>query len=79
MQSVKKNNRKKMTYFQLNQITLILKLIEEFNNDDHHDAHEFLIWLLDNLNETIKEQNKKIKGKILSADSVWFILIIFIL
>jgi len=44
--------------------------IEEFNNEDHHDAHEFLIWLLDNINETLKDQNKKIKGGAINSDSV---------
>jgi hypothetical protein len=34
---------------------------EEFNNEDHHDSHEFLIWLLDHMNENIKAENKKIK------------------
>jgi ubiquitin C-terminal hydrolase len=32
---------------------------ESFNNDHHHDAHEFLIWLLDNLHEHIKSDNLK--------------------
>jgi ubiquitin C-terminal hydrolase len=34
---------------------------QEFNNEDHHDSHEFLIWLLDHLNEIAKNDNKKIK------------------
>jgi ubiquitin carboxyl-terminal hydrolase 12/46 len=34
---------------------------QEFNNEDHHDSHEFLIWLLDNINETIKNFTKKSK------------------
>jgi len=34
---------------------------QEFNNEDHHDSHEFLIWLLDSINETIKNLNKKSK------------------
>jgi ubiquitin C-terminal hydrolase len=34
---------------------------QEFNNEDHHDSHEFLIWLLDSLNENIKNENKKAK------------------
>ena len=35
--------------------------LEEFNNEDHHDSHEFLIWLLDNLNENLKNENKKLR------------------
>ena len=27
---------------------------QEFNNDNHHDAHEFLIWLLDSIEEALK-------------------------
>jgi ubiquitin C-terminal hydrolase len=47
--SVKKNNRKaKLT-------------LADFNNEDHHDAHEFLIWLLDNIHENIKIEYKKQK------------------
>ncbi len=42
-------------------ITSVKKNNQEFNNEDHHDSHEFLIWLLDNLNETIKNSNKKFK------------------
>ncbi len=34
---------------------------QEFNNEDHHDSHEFLIWLLDNINETMKNFDKKSK------------------
>lgn len=34
---------------------------QDFNNEDHHDSHEYLIWLLDNLNENIKVENKKLK------------------
>jgi ubiquitin C-terminal hydrolase len=33
--------------------------LEEFNNEDHHDAHEFLIWLLDNIHENMKLENKR--------------------
>ena len=31
---------------------------ELFNNEHHHDAHEFMNWLLDNIHETIKKQLK---------------------
>ena len=34
---------------------------QEFNNEDHHDSHEFLMWLLDNLNDTMKNYNKNAK------------------
>lgn len=71
MQSVKKNNRNIINYIS-DWIKLFLIYKEEFNNEDHHDAHEFLIWLLDNINETLKEQNKKIKGGMNNPDSVWF-------
>ena len=30
-----------------------------FDNDDHHDAHEFLIWLLNQINEEIVADAKK--------------------
>jgi ubiquitin C-terminal hydrolase len=42
-------------------ISCVKKNNQEFNNEDHHDSHEFLIWLLDNLNENIKIENKKNK------------------
>lgn len=29
---------------------------ELFNNDEHHDSHEFLIWLLDKLNEEVQKK-----------------------
>lgn len=27
-----------------------------FDNDEHHDAHEFLTWLLDQMDETLKQE-----------------------
>jgi ubiquitin C-terminal hydrolase len=42
-------------------ILSVKKNNQEFNNEDHHDSHEFLIWLLDTLNENIKSENKKMK------------------
>jgi ubiquitin C-terminal hydrolase len=42
----------------------IKKNNQEFNNEDHHDSHEFLIWLLDNLKENIKTENKKYRNSI---------------
>jgi len=69
MLSVKKNNSIYLFF-------LLILLFEEFFNEDHYGAHEFLIWLLDNINETLKEQNKKIKSGVNFSDSVWFILII---
>ena len=54
---------------------IVIKLIsEEFNNEDQHDSHEFLIWLLDNLNETLKIENKKLKK--FEGESVYNIKII---
>ena len=29
-----------------------------FDNDDHHDSHEFLIWLLNQINEEIAADSK---------------------
>jgi ubiquitin carboxyl-terminal hydrolase 12/46 len=43
-------------------ITSVKKNNQEFNNEDHHDAHEFLMWLLDNVNETFKSELKKLKN-----------------
>lgn len=31
-------------------------ILDEFNNEDHHDSHEFLIWLLDNIHENMKKE-----------------------
>jgi ubiquitin C-terminal hydrolase len=42
-------------------ISLVKQNNQEFNNEDHHDSHEFLIWLLDSLHENIKNENKKSK------------------
>lgn len=33
-------------------LSAIKKTNQLFNNDNHHDAHEFLIWLIDYLHET---------------------------
>ena len=35
----------------------VRSLNELFNNDQHHDAHEFLIWLLSTLDEDLKKMN----------------------
>ncbi len=48
-------------YLLLRKIIVYAFNAEEFNNEDHHDSHEFLIWLLDHMNENIKSENKKIK------------------
>lgn len=41
----------------------IRKSNELFNNEDHHDAHEFLIFLIDSLHENIiKESKSKVKS-----------------
>lgn len=40
----------------------------EFNNEDHHDAHEFLIWLFDSIQENIKSETKNLVSN--SSDSV---------
>ena len=34
---------------------------QEFNNEEHHDSHEFLIWLLDSLDENLKKESKRNK------------------
>lgn len=40
---------------------------QDFNNEDHHDSHEFLIWLLDTLNENVKSEIKKTKTLAISV------------
>ena len=55
----------------LRKIIVLVFNIEEFNNEDHHDSHEFLIWLLDHLNENLKAENKK--NKKMEIESVRFI------
>ena len=41
----------------------------QFNNDDHHDSHEFLSWLLDEINMNILEDYRfYIKRKLQSKD-----------
>lgn len=37
---------------------------QEFNNEDHHDAHEFLTWLLDNLEQSLKTEYMKYKTRL---------------
>lgn len=34
---------------------------QEFNNEDHHDSHEFLIWLLYSLDENLKKEGQRNK------------------
>ena len=36
------------------------KLNAIFDNDDHHDSHEFLIWLLNEIHENIVADNKEL-------------------
>lgn len=48
---------------------------QEFNNEDHHDAHEFLTWLLDSLEQNLKTEQTKSKNKI---DSVCYIVIVIL-
>ena len=42
-------------------VNMIKQNNQDFNNEDHHDSHEFLIWLLDRLHENIKNENRKTK------------------
>lgn len=46
----------------------IKSMNEQFNNDDHHDSHEFLIWLLNQINDEIAADNKE-KDKALGIPS----------
>ena len=39
----------------------IKKLNQIFDNDDHHDSHEFLIWLLNQINEELQADIKDLK------------------
>lgn len=43
----------------------IRKSNELFNNEEHHDAHEFLIFLIDSLHENIIKETKSKVTKIL--------------
>ncbi len=45
-------------------IYLVKKNNQEFNNEDHHDSHEFLMWLLDSINETIKSCNRQSRSMV---------------
>mmetsp|Transcript_32731 Transcript_32731/g.31960 ORF Transcript_32731/g.31960 Transcript_32731/m.31960 type:complete len:119 (+) Transcript_32731:319-675(+) len=38
----------------------IKKLNVVFDNDDHHDSHEFLSWLLNEIHENIVADNKEL-------------------
>ena len=40
-------------------INLVKSNNDFYNNDLHHDAHEFLIWLIDNIHEYFKNENMK--------------------
>ena len=58
-------------------ITSVKKNNQEFNNEDHHDSHEFLIWLLDSLDQNIKSGNKKSKNPIFESVRYLFIIRLF--
>ena len=34
-----------------------------FDNDDHHDSHEFLSWLINEIHENVEADNKDTKSK----------------
>lgn len=56
-------NEKKNNVLDINFFVKIIKTNNsDFNNDDHHDAHEFLIWLLDSLEQNYKNENIKNKN-----------------
>ncbi len=58
-----KKNNEKTHVLDINFFVQIIKMNNnDFNNDDHHDAHEFLIWLLDNLEQNYKKENIKNKN-----------------
>ena len=42
-------------------VNIIKRNKQEFNNDEHHDAHEFLTWILDNLEQNSKNEHSKNK------------------
>jgi len=58
-------------------ISSVKKNNQEFNNEDHHDSHEFLIWLLDSLDQNIKNENKKSKNPIFESVRYLFIIRLF--
>ena len=41
---------------------MLIKL-EIFSEDYHHDTHEFLIWLLNEINDTLQEELKDKQAK----------------
>ncbi len=45
----------------------IKKLNQLFDNDDHHDSHEFLMWLLNHIAEELQAEAKR-AGK---PNQVW--------
>ena len=61
-------NKKKSDILNINDfINIIKNNNQEFNNDEHHDAHEFLTWLLDDIEQninSIQKKNKKNNNKI---------------
>ena len=49
--------------FQIDKFIYLLKSKNQsFNNDDHHDAHEFLTWLLDTLENELQLQSQDINN-----------------
>ena len=40
-------------------INVIKRNNADFNNDRHHDAHEFLTWLLDTMETNIKNEKRE--------------------
>ena len=61
-------NKKKSDILNINDfINIIKNNNQEFNNEEHHDAHEFLTWLLDDIEQninSIQKKNKKNNNKI---------------
>jgi len=55
-------NKKKSEILNINDfINTIKSNNQEFNNEEHHDAHEFLTWLLDEIEQNINSIQKKNK------------------
>jgi uncharacterized UBP type Zn finger protein len=49
----------------------------EFNNEDHHDAHEYLMWLLDKLDENIKTETRKYSNPLDSVCFNYYFILLF--
>ena len=55
--SMENSKKSKGSFSSKKFMTAIRKANVLFDNDDHHDSHEFMNWLLDSIHENAKKAN----------------------